>query len=151
MLRAGRLRVRVHAKIDAPPQRVWAWLGDISSHPRWMSDAVAVRFTSPSTRGVGTTFECETRVGPFRLTDTMEVTEWKEGRVLAVRHTGAVSGTGRFVVRRRWRGGTSLTWHERLAFPWWMGGPFAAVVAAPVLRRIWRRDLAALKRLAEHR
>lgn len=142
-------RVRVSTVIDAPPRRVWAAVRDITSHVNWMEDAVAIRSTSPRRDGVGTTFDCDTKVGPFRLTDRMEVTEWSEGRAMGIRHVGLVRGTGRFTVRRSYRGGTRFTWDERLRFPWWMGGPPGSVVAAPVLRRIWRRNLANLKRQVE--
>ena len=142
-------RVRVSTVIDAPPRRVWAAVRDISSHVNWMEDAVAIRYTSPGRDGVGATFDCDTKVGPFRLTDRMEVTEWSEGRAMGIRHVGLVRGTGRFTVRRSYRGGTRFTWDERLRFPWWMGGPPGSVVAAPVLRRIWRRNLANLKRQVE--
>lgn len=114
-----------------------------------MGDAVAIRHTSPLREGVGTTFDCDTRVGPFRLTDRMEVTEWSEGRAMGIRHVGLVQGTGRFTVRPVRRGRTRFTWDERLRFPWWMGGPAGSVAAAPVLRRIWRRNLANLKHQVE--
>lgn len=137
--------------IDAPPGRVWAAVRDIASHVDWMHDAVAIRFTSPGWTGTGTSFDCDTRVGPFRLTDKMVVTEWSEGRAMGIRHVGLVQGTGRFTLRPTRRGGTRFTWDERLRFPWWMGGPAGAGVAAPVLRRIWRRNLAGLKDAVEGR
>jgi hypothetical protein len=138
-------RVRVSTVIDASPRRVWAAVRDIGSHVAWMEDAVAIRFTSRQHEGVGTTFDCDTKVGPFRLTDRMEVTEWSEGRAMGIRHVGLVQGTGRFTVRRARRGRTRFTWDERLRFPWWMGGPAGSLVAAPVLRHIWRRNLVNLK------
>lgn len=138
-------RIRISTVIDAPPRRVWAAIRDIASHTAWMHDAVAIRYTSARCEGVGTTFDCDTKVGPFRLTDRMEVTEWSEGRAMGIRHVGLVQGSGRFTVRRSARGRTRFTWDERLHFPWWMGGGPGSVVAAPVLRRIWRRNLANLK------
>jgi hypothetical protein len=78
----------------------------------------------------------------------MEITEWRPGKVMGVSHVGLVTGVGRFTLRRR-RRGTRFTWREELRFPAKMGGPFGAAVAAPVLRRIWRRNLRALKALVE--
>jgi len=144
-------RIRVAVSIDAPRRRIWDDVRDIASHVDWMHDAVAIRFTSPKTSGVGTAFDCDTKVGPFRLTDRMEVTEWKPRRVMGIRHVGVVTGTGRFTLRRRGRGGqrTRFTWEERLVFPWWMGGPVGAAVGGQVLRLVWRRNLRALKRRIE--
>ena len=144
-------RIRVSAVVDAPPRKLWRHVRDVASHPAWMDDAVAIRFTSPQRTGVGTTFDCDTRVGPFSLTDRMEVTEWSEGRAMGIRHVGLVTGGGRFTLRRARGGRTRFTWTEQLSFPWWMGGPLGAAVAAPVLRRVWRGNLANLKRLVEAR
>lgn len=142
-------RIRVSIVIDATPRQVWSAVEDIASHPEWMRDAAAIHFTSPRRSGVGTTFDCLTRVGPFRLTDKMVVTEWKAGRVMGIRHAGVVTGSGRFTLRRRARGGTRFSWEERLVFPWWMGGPVGAAAGAVVLRRLWRRNLANLKHRVE--
>jgi hypothetical protein len=69
---------------------------------------------------------------------------------MGITHVGLVTGTGRFTLRRSARGGgTRFTWSEQLRFPWWMGGPVGAAVAAPVLRRMWRKNLANLKRRVE--
>ncbi|MGI8793555.1 MAG: SRPBCC family protein [Acidimicrobiales bacterium] len=138
-------RIRVSASIPASPRRVWADLRDIASHVEWMEDAVAIRFDSSRTSGVGTIFNCDTKVGPVRLTDRMEVTEWVPGEVMGIRHVGLVTGDGRFRLKRRWRGGTTFIWEERLFFPWYMGGPVGALVGSVVLRRIWRRNLANLR------
>jgi hypothetical protein len=128
---------------------VWASIKDIGSHVEWMEDAVAIRFTSSRRSGVGTTFDCDTQVGPLRLLDRMEITEWRPGRSMGIRHVGVVTGEGRFVLRRRLRGGTRFTWEERLHFPWWLGGPVGAVVGGPVLGLVWRRNLRNLKRRVE--
>lgn len=132
--------------IDASPRDVWNDIREIASHTEWMHDAVAIRFKPGPTSGVGTRFDCDTRVGPFRLTDQMEVTEWVPRKALGIRHVGVVTGTGRFRLRRRLRGGTRFVWEERLVFPWWLGGWPGSVVGAVVLRRLWKRNLGALKR-----
>lgn len=133
--------------IPAPPSEVWADVRELGSHVEWMADAEAIRFTSRTRSGVGTTFECDTRVGPFSLVDRMEVTEWHEGRVIGVRHTGLVTGVGRFTLRRSRlrRRSTRFTWEEELTFPWWMGGPFGAVAGGAVLRLVWRHNLHRLR------
>ena len=133
----------MRTRIAASPRRVWRAIEDVSSHVRWMEDAVAIRLHDGPTAGVGTTFECDTKVGPFRLLDRMEVTEWKARRAMGIRHAGLVTGSGRFTLRRH-RRGTVFTWEERLRFPVWAGGPLGGAVAKPVLRRVWRRNLANL-------
>jgi hypothetical protein len=98
---------------------------------------------------VGAAFDCDTRIGPFRLTDRMEVTEWRPRRSMGIRHVGLVTGSGRFTLRRRRRGRTRFSWEERLRFPWWMGGPVGGVVGGQVLRLVWKRNLRNLKRRLE--
>jgi uncharacterized protein YndB with AHSA1/START domain len=141
--------IRVSTVIDATPAEVWRVVEDVGSHVDWMHDAVAIRFTSSRRSGVGTTFDCDTRVGPFRLTDRMEITRWRPRRAMGVRHVGLVTGRGMFTLRARPGGRTRFTWKERLSFPWWMGGPLGAAIGGEVLRLIWKRNLAELRRLVE--
>jgi hypothetical protein len=125
---------------------VWDDLRDISSHVDWMEDAVSITFAGDHRAGVGTTFDCVTKVGPLRLVDRMEITEWEPSRRMGVRHVGVVTGEGRFTLGPAGLGRTRFTWEERLAFPWWLGGPLGAAVGTPVLRLVWRRNLRNLAR-----
>ena len=61
------------------PQQVWEVVEPIEHHVEWMHDAVAIRFQSDQHRGVGTRFLCDTKVGPIKLVDRMEITEWVPG------------------------------------------------------------------------
>ena len=143
--------IRVTIEIDATPARVWEVVEPVENHVDWMHDAVAIRFTGEQTRGVGTEFLCDTKVGPIKLVDRMEITEWLPGEVMGVRHTGLVTGSGRFTLEpidlgRR----TRFVWQEELTFPWWLGGPVGAYIGGKVvLRAIWNRNLRGLKRLVE--
>jgi hypothetical protein len=141
-------KIRVATFIRARRGEVWEAVRDIGTHVNWMHDAVAIRFTSANHAGVGATFDCDSRLGPFRITDRMEVTEWAPGRAIGVRHVGAVTGEGRFTLTRR-RGGTVFVWKETLTFPRWMGGPVGAAIASPFFRRMWRKNLRNLKRQIE--
>ena len=142
------VRIRVEETIGAPPEQVWAAIEDISSHARWMEDAVAIRFTSGARSGPGASFDCDTKVGPFRLTDRMVVTEWDPPRAMGIRHAGVVTGSGHFTLAAT-GAGTSFAWEEELRFPAWAGGRVGGAAAAPILRRVWRRNLANLKSLVE--
>lgn len=150
----GVSRLTVSTTLDATPDEVWAAVEDIGSHVEWMEDAVAIRFTSERTSGVGTTFDCDTKVGPFRLVDHMEITEWSPGKAMGVRHVGLVTGTGVFRLepkggRRRSAPRTRFVWTEKLRFPWWMGGPLGALAAKPVLKHVWRTNLRNLKAIVD--
>jgi hypothetical protein len=127
--------------VDAPVAAVWADLAGIGTHVEWMRDAVAIRVTSTGAIGTGSTFDVDTRIGPFRLTDRMLIVEWQPGEAMAVHHKGVVTGDGRFDLDGLQEGGTRLTWEERLRFPWWLGGFVGERIAAPMLRNLFRSNL----------
>ena len=144
-------RIAVSVEIDAPTERVWAEVEPIERHVEWMHDAVAIHFEGEQRRGVGTTFLCDTKVGPIKLVDRMEITEWAPGERMGVRHTGLVTGTGSFVMTpidlgRR----TRFVWTEELHFPWWLGGVAGERIGGNVaMKAIWRRNLRGLKHQVE--
>jgi hypothetical protein len=146
-------RLGVAIEIAATPQQVWDVVERVEDHVEWMLDAVAIRFQTDQHRGVGTSFHCDTRVGPIKLVDRMEITEWEAGSVMGVHHVGVVTGTGRFTLTpidlgRRTRFG----WDESLHFPWWLGGEVGSlIVGRVVLRAIWTRNLRNLKAIVEAR
>ncbi|MDY7102086.1 MAG: SRPBCC family protein [Actinomycetota bacterium] len=142
-------RIEVATVIEATPDEVWSCVEDLSSHVEWMDDAHAITFVGDQRAGVGTEMLVDTRVGPLRLEDRMEVTEWEPGRAMGVRHVGLVTGSGRFTLAPVPGGGTEFTWAEDLRFPWWMGGPLGGVVGSRVLELVWRRNLRSLKKLVE--
>src|SRR3546814_5378968 len=76
----------------------------------------------------------------------MEITEWRPGKAMGVRHTGIVTGTGRFTLKKARGGRTQFTWKEKLVYPIWLGGPVGALVSKPVLAWVWRRNLRNLQR-----
>jgi len=143
--------ITVSVEIDAPVDKVWEIVEPVERHVDWMADAVAIRFTGEQTRGVGTTFECDTKVGPITLVDKMEITDWVPRERMGVRHSGVVTGSGHFRLEsidldRR----TRFTWTEELVFPWWLGGPIGALVGGRVVMgAIWRRNLRALAKIVE--
>jgi hypothetical protein len=141
----------VTVDIAATPQQVWEVVERVEDHVEWMADAVAIRFESEQHRGVGTSFQCDTKVGPIKLVDHMEITEWVPAAAMGVRHVGLVTGSGRFTltsldIGRRTRFG----WEESLVFPWWLGGPVGSAIGGRlILRNVWKRNLRNLKALIE--
>ncbi len=130
----------VSTQIPAPPEDVWAYVRDISSHVEWMADAESITFTSESSEGVGTSFDCVTKVGPIKLLDKMEITEWEANKAMGVKHSGIVTGTGVFTLDPS-EVGTEFTWSEKLEFPLILGGKLGAFFGRPILKAIWRRNL----------
>lgn len=144
-------RIAVSIEINVDPARVWQEVEPIENHVDWMHDAVAICFQTDQMRGVGTTFLCDTKVGPIKLVDRMEITSWEPGVSMGVRHLGIVTGTGVFTLTpidlgRR----TRFSWTENLTFPWWLGGALGSRIGGRiVMTPIWRRNLRGLKHIIE--
>jgi hypothetical protein len=143
-------RIVVTTELYATPDEVWADVAHLGSHVEWMADAEQIRFTSEQQQGVGTTFECDTKVGPIRLTDEMAITAWEppdtSGRAaMGVRHEGVVTGSGTFHLEPLGEDRTRFTWDEELTFPWWLAGPVGGIAGKPVLRSVWKRNLKKLQ------
>lgn len=111
-----------------------------------MKDAEWIVFVGDQQQGKGTRMKVKTVVGPFQTIDVMEVVSWEEGRSIEVVHRGLVSGRGRFDVQPA-GSETSVTWHETLTFPWWLGGGVSAWLARPFLATLWRGNLRRLDKL----
>jgi hypothetical protein len=144
-------RITVGIDLPASPERVWEIVEPVERHVDWMADAVTIRFEGSQTRGVGTKFLCDTKVGPITLTDKMEITEWVPQRAMGVRHVGVVTGTGTFTLSPLQDGrATRFEWSEDLRFPWWLGGRLGEIIGGKlVMGAIWRRNLKQLKKIVE--
>jgi hypothetical protein len=127
-------------------ERLWSELEQIDRHVLWMADAVKITFTTPQERGLGTTFTCLTKVGPISLTDVMTITAWETQQSMGVRHSGIVTGEGLFTLQPS-DSGSTLTWAETLAFPWWMAGKVGEILAKPILTALWKGNLRRLAKL----
>jgi hypothetical protein len=137
--------ITVRTMIDASVTSVWNAIKDIEDHVNWMDDAVAINFIGSKRKGTGTLFNCETRIGPFKLLDRMEITEWSEFKTMGVSHKGLVSGVGKFTLCGHPNGQTKFQWEESLNFPFWMGGPVRNFVGKKILERVWTQNLDNLK------
>lgn len=137
--------VTVSVIVPAPITDVWDDLSRLEAHSEWMADAASIRFEGDQRSGLGTQMVVETKVGPLRTSDRLEFIEWDPPQRMQVRHNGIVRGTGAFALSEE-APGTRFTWSENLSFPWFLGGRMAAIVAAPVLRRIWKGNLERYRR-----
>ncbi len=141
--------VTVVIEIERSPAEVWSYVRDISSHVEWMADATEIRFTTEQTEGTGTSFECDTQIGPIRLVDLMTITSWVDEAEMGVKHEGVVTGVGVFHLTETAEGNSLFSWREKLSFPIWLGGPIGEIVAKPILTAVWKRNLRRLKETVE--
>ncbi len=139
------MEIQVSIDLPASPKDVWGYLRDVTKHSEWMMDALRVEVTSEISEGPGVTFVCLTAVGPFRLRDHMEVVEWDPEKLMGVKHSGMVTGTGKFTLSPI-SGGTRFSWDELVDLPWHFAGKFGEKFAKPLLTTIWRRNLRSLRK-----
>jgi uncharacterized protein YndB with AHSA1/START domain len=142
--------IHICTTIAATPDIVWRAVERIETHTDWMLDAESITFRTDRHEGVGTEFDCVTRVGPLHTTDRMVVTRWEPGVAMGITHHGAVTGRGEFRLRPLAGGAsTEFCWDETLTFPWWLGLAAGEQLGRPVLRRVWEGNLRRLKARVE--
>jgi uncharacterized membrane protein len=134
--------------IDAPIDRVWSVVADIEGQPRWMHDMKSVRMTTPGPTQVGSRGEATVRMFGVGVTDPVTVTAFEPPTTFGIRHEGSFAGGGTFRLASADGGATTVVdWEERLAAP--VLPHAAAVVTAPIFRRVFQADLDRLRDLIE--
>lgn len=139
------MKIQISIDLPASPQEVWTYVRDVTKHSDWMMDALNVEVTSEMSEGLGVTFVCLTAVGPFRVRDHMEIIEWEHEKLIAVKHSGIVTGVGRFTLEPI-AGGTRFSWIESIALPWHFAGKLGEQLAQPIFTAIWKRNLRDLRK-----
>ena len=139
-------QVAVHAEAvsGAPAERVFDVLTDWPRHAEWMP------FTSAEGGDkVGDELRAWTGVGPVGFLDTMIITDWRDGRRVAVRHTGRlVRGEAWFKVVPEGPG-SRVVWAERIDLPLGPLGRAGWLVAGPVVKAFLTLGLRRLAALSE--
>lgn len=131
--------------IEAPVPTVWEYISDIASHVHWMIDAHAITLESGTANTAGAIYLCDTRLGPVKTNDIMEIIRYDSPILMEIKHKGAVSGTGTFHLSESSDSSTLFVWEENLVFPRYMGSALGKAIAMTFLHRIWKKNLQKLK------
>jgi hypothetical protein len=138
--------------MPGPPEVVWALITDWEHQDDWMLEASGFEVTSPHREGVGVEARATVRIAGIRTRDSVRVSMWEPPRMLVIDHLGWVKGSGEIQMAPI-REGTRMRWRETLFAPKALGplGRFGFRIAAPLMRRLFRRDLRVLQSLVRLR
>jgi uncharacterized protein YndB with AHSA1/START domain len=85
-------RVEASRSLPATPDRVFAFLADLSNLPRWQTGIVSAERTSPEPMGIGSTAHVVRELMGQRVAVDLRVTDFQPGRRLAL--ASEASGIG---------------------------------------------------------
>jgi len=121
-------------------------LVDWDNLDKWMLEASDFKVVSEHREGLGVMAEATIRIAGIKTRDAILVTGWDPPTMLEISHLGWVKGTG--VLRcRPDTHGTRLEWTETLIAPWGIFGRLGMFIVAPMMRKIFQRDLEQLRAL----
>jgi uncharacterized membrane protein len=145
----GPVELEMSMGIRAPAEVVWSYLVDWENLDRWMTEAKGFKVTSEHRRGVGVTAQATITIAGITTTDPVRVTRWEAPSVLEIEHLGWVKGFGLMQCVPEWSG-TRMLWKETLNPPLGVLGAVGIRVFKPMMRRVFKKDLALLKTLVEN-
>lgn len=142
----SRVELTVPVDVDAPAEAVWQTVTDWPGQGEWMLGTRVEVAGGGEGRHLGAALRAVTGVGPFGITDTMDIVEWEPPVRCVVRHTGrVVRGDGVFEVVPLGPDRARFLWTERLDLPLGAVGRLGWPLVVPVFRA---GVLASLHRMA---
>ena len=124
--------------INCPTERVFRFVADLATWPRWHGSGHQVEQTSPGPVGAGTVWKGTGEVQGQLITATVEVTSYEPDSQFAIKVSGPIEAQQSFVFEPV-ASGTRLVVVLELANP---------QLAEPA-RQQWDKDLLILKELLE--
>jgi carbon monoxide dehydrogenase subunit G len=144
--------IEVLDTMPGPPEVVWELLTDWEHQGDWMLEASRFEVIGEQREGVGVEARATVRIGGLRVRDRIRVSMWEPPRILVIDHVGWVKGAGEIQLVPI-REGTRMRWRETLFAPRLLGpvGRVGLRLFAPLMNRIFQRDLRVLRSLVRFR
>lgn len=145
------MRVETTVQIDAPLERVWPLLDEDENLKLWMPDVIETTYPDGKPEGdpVGARFEQKIREGGRINTYLGEVTAYEPRRLLGVRLGDERNFSTDVSYRLTKQGtGTRLDYACDVQLFSWLSRVMI-LIGGPMMRRIAKRHMAILKRVAE--
>lgn len=143
--------IRVARIVPGPPEVVWELITDWEHQDDWMLEARDFVVTSTRREGVGVEAEATITIAGVTTRDRVRVVAWEPDERLAIEHLGWVSGTGDIRLTPLAGGCTLVDWVEELRPPLGPLGTIGIRVFAPLMQRVFARDLRVLEGLVRAR
>jgi hypothetical protein len=144
------VRIEVVDLMPGPREIVWDLITDWEHQDDWMLEASDFLVTSDHREGVGVEALATIRIGGIRTRDRVRVSVWEPPERLVIEHVGWVRGRGDIRLTAADLD-TRLVWLETLRAPLGIVGHLGLRLFAPLMRRIFRRDLRVLRGLVRAR
>jgi uncharacterized protein YndB with AHSA1/START domain len=144
------VRIEVADLMPGSRETVWDLITDWEHQDDWMLEASDFLVTSEHREGVGVEALATIRIGGIRTRDRVRVSVWEPPERLVIEHVGWVRGRGDIRLTAADLD-TRLTWVETLQAPLGIVGHLGLWLFAPLMRRIFRRDLRVLRGLVRAR
>jgi carbon monoxide dehydrogenase subunit G len=144
--------IEVSDTMPGPADVVWSLITDWEHQDDWMLEASDFEVIGEQREGVGVEARATVRIAGIKTRDTIRVSMWEPPRILVIDHLGWVKGAGEIQLQPVSEG-TRMRWRETLYAPRVLGpvGRLGLRLGAPLMRRIFRRDLRVLRSLVRTR
>jgi carbon monoxide dehydrogenase subunit G len=144
--------IEVSDTMPGSPDVVWASITDWEHQDDWMLEASDFEVIGDQREGVGVEAKATVRIAAIRTRDRIRVSMWEPPRILVIEHLGWVKGSGEIQLQPLSEG-TRMRWRETLFAPRRLGpiGRVGLLAVAPLMRRVFRRDLRVLRSLVRAR
>ena len=130
--------------INASQQTVFDYVSDWEKQSDWIKFTTVQTLSNAAQDDVN--LLAVTRIGPFKLLDTMVVTTWQPHERIIVEHTGRlVLGKGIFSVKSLSDNKCEFTWQEITPVPLGQVGMIVLAVMKPLFRIPFNLSLKKLK------
>ena len=150
LTRGWNVSLEMSELLPGPPEVVWELITDWEHQDDWMLEASDFEVISEQRAGIGVRAEATIKIAGIKTRDEVRVVAWEPPKLLSIEHLGWVSGRGVLHLTPVAEG-THIYWREELKPPLGILGALGMTLFAPVMRRIFKRDLrilAALTRAA---
>jgi uncharacterized membrane protein len=144
------VRIEQSVTVDVPRHVVWEYVNEPANYPVFMEGLTRWEVAGELHSGLGARYRMLLRVGSADVGGLIEIVEWQPEGDLAWSSVTGIDQRGRWRLRELDESRTRVTF--RFAYGVAGGGVFGLIaerVAAPALRRRFRRSLLELKRAVE--
>ena len=135
-------------EIPRAVETVWPYLVDWERLGEWMLEARDFAVVGDRREGVGVEATATVRIAGITTHDRIRVTRWEPPVILEIAHLGWVKGRG-YIELSPTDEGCHVFWREDLVPPLGPLGSIGIRAFAPMMRRVFQRDLEQLRALVE--